>query len=338
MRRDMRGLIEDSRVVAETAGRRRMTDAEVSAYWSTRAREDIFSDPVGWLTLLGRKFLLFWNGGELGDIVDIELMRQEAQVFRLLVVSYALISTLAFAGIFLIARYSSARWPFLIFLASSMAAVVLFYFNTRYRLPAIPLLAASAGYFTAWMAGRITARKWKAVTAVVLAIVIFYAAVPGRKMFKVNRSATYTFLGNHHISNGSEEKALAAFEEALRLDPEGIENRINYARVLSRSGDREGARKYYGLAWESDPDYPRLALEYGYLLEELGMREDAKTLYNHAWNSGRRSEMITAAKLLSRISYAEGDVGTAVMWIKKALELVPGDEDLLKLLQRIEGQ
>ena len=75
-----------------------MTDAEVSAYWSGRARERIITDPGGWLLLLGRKFLLFWNGGELGDIVDIELMRQECPVFRLLIVRFAIISTLAFAG------------------------------------------------------------------------------------------------------------------------------------------------------------------------------------------------------------------------------------------------
>ncbi len=144
MRRDMRGLIEDSRIAAERATGRQMTDAEVSAYWSERARERIVTDTGGWLRLLGRKFLLFWNGGELGDIVDIVLMRQECPVFRPLIIRFAIISTLAFVGAILVIRHSSGRWTFIIFLASSLAAIVLFYFNPRKRLPSVPVLAAAA--------------------------------------------------------------------------------------------------------------------------------------------------------------------------------------------------
>ena len=143
MRRDMLGLIEDSRIVAERAVGRQMTDAEVSAYWSERARERIVTDTGGWLRLLGRKFLLFWNGGELGDIVDIVIMRQECPVFRLLIIRFALISALAFTGAILVIRHSSGKSPFMIFLASSLAAIVLFYFNTRYRLPSVPVLLTS---------------------------------------------------------------------------------------------------------------------------------------------------------------------------------------------------
>ncbi len=122
-------------------------------------------------------------------------------------------------------------------------------------------------------------------------------------------------------------------EQAL----EGVENRINYARLLSTTGDKQKAQEYYRLAWESDPDFPRLALEYGYLLDELGQRAEAGRLYNHAWNSGRRNEMITAAKLLSRMAYAGGNGDAAIMWVRRALEIAPGDEELLKLLHRLEG-
>lgn len=337
MRRDMRGLIEDSRAVAERASGGKLSDAEVSAFWSARARERIVTDTGGWLILLGRKFLLFWNGGELGDIVDIELMREECPVFRVLIVRFALISTLALAGMILVIRSSSGRWPFMIFLASSMAAVVLFYFNTRYRLPSVPVLAVSAGYFVAWTVEKISKRAWKQLAPAALIVLFFSVAVTGREIFTVNRAATYTFLGNHYMVSGDEEKAMASFSEALRLDPESVENRINFARVLSRAGEKERAREYYALAWEAAPDFPRLALEYGYLLDELGMRAEAGAMYNHAWNSGRGNEMIVACKLLSRMAYAEGDGDAARMWVRRALEIAPGDKELLDLLRRLEG-
>jgi Tfp pilus assembly protein PilF len=333
----MRGLIEDSRRAAEKAEGRRLSDAEVSAWWSARARERITSDTGGWLALLGRKALLFWNGGELGDIVDLELMKEEAPVFRLLVVRFALISALSFTGILLVFRYGHGRWPLLLFTAASMAAIVLFYFNTRYRLPSLPVLAASAGYLVSWTAGMASVKRWKEISAAILVCAIFFATVSGRRMFEVNRSATYAFLGNHYMSEGNGEKALEAFREAYTIDPESVENMINLARGLSRAGDSRGAGKYYRLAWETDPDFPRLALEYGYLLDEEGKREEAVRLYNHAWNSGSRNEKITAAKLMSRMAYAAGDRETAIDWIRKALEIAPGDKELLRLLKMLEG-
>jgi Tfp pilus assembly protein PilF len=337
MRRDMRGLIEDSRAYAEKTAGRRLSDAEVSAFWSDRARDRIVTDTGGWLLLLGRKLLLFWNGGELGDIVDIDLMRQECPVFTLLAVRFALISALAFVGAVLLVRFSPGRWPFIIFIAPSIAAIVLFYFNTRYRLPSLPVLAASAGYAVAWTVGKISARRWKEPVIAALAAAAFFAAVSSREMFTVNRSATFTFLGNHYMTLEEDAKAMRAFAEAVRLDPGGVENMINYARVLSRADRKQEARRYYQRAWEAAPDFPRLALEYGYLLDGMGKRAEAGTMYNHAWNSGRRNEKITACKLLSRMAYAEGDVSTAIMWVRRALDLAPGDEELLKLLDRLEG-
>jgi tetratricopeptide (TPR) repeat protein len=195
----------------------------------------------------------------------------------------------------------------------------------------------SAGYLASWTSGRISVRRWKEVAAVAVVAFLFFAFIAGKKMFGVNRSATYTFLGNHYIDEGRDDMAMEAFSEALRLDQDSVENRINFARILSRTGEKERARENYELAWKAAPEFPRLALEYGYLLDELGMRAEARTLYNHAWNSGRRREMYTAAKLLSRMAYAEGRGGEAVMWIRKALEVFPGDKELLELLQSIEG-
>jgi hypothetical protein len=336
MRRDMRGLVEDSRAVAERAEGRKLTDAEVSAFWSERARERIVSDPWGWLGLLGRKLLLFWNGGELGDIVNIELLRDECSIFAVLAVRFALISTLALVGTVLILARSSGRWPLAIFLASSMAAIVLFYFNTRYRMPAVPVLAAAAGYAVSWTAVRISRHRWKGAAAATAAAILINTLVPGRKIFVLNMGATYTFLGNHYISLGRDEKALEAFSEAMRLDPGSVVNVINYARALSRTGNKKGALEHYRRAWEKQPDFPNLALEYGFLLDEAGMRDEARKLYNQAWRSGRRNEMITACKQLSWMALVEEDREGAIMWIERALELAPGDRDLLKILESLK--
>lgn len=335
MREDMRGLIEDAAAAASAAAGRELGAAEVSAYWSRLARERIALDPWGWLRLLARKFALYWNGIEFGDIVDGGMYAEQCPVLRLLPVRFALISPLAMAGALMLAARSRERALYLVFLAASLAAVVLFYFNSRYRMPSVPLLILSAAWLIAWLVRAAGRRDWKRVAAGIMAAILCHGFVSGREMIVVNRSAGHTFMGNHYMSAGEREKALAAFGEALRIEPESPLTRINYARALRLAGDREGAREHYAAAWRLDRDFPKLALEYGSLLEELGERREAQRLYYAAWESTRRYDRILACKLLSRAAYAEGRIDEAGMWIERALEIAPGDEELMQLRERL---
>lgn len=338
MRDDMRGLIEDSRAAAEAALGRELTDAEVSSYWTDRTVERITADPWGWLALIGRKALLFWNGIDYGDIMDVTFYRDECPVLHAQFVSFAFVSPLAFCGALLLAGRSRRRWLFLIFLAASMAALVLFYFNSRYRVPSVPLLMAAAGCFVAWLVRKMEEGDLAVVIAAAGAAALFFGLVAGRERVVVNRSATWTFLGNHYMNTGREEKGVEAFENALELDPDSPMTRMNYARALRRTGETGRALEFYGKAFEADRSFPMLAVEYGSLLDETGRRGEALELYTLAWESGGPRERVLAAKYLSRMAYASGDVDAAIGWVRRALEIAPRDESLHTLLRRLEGR
>ncbi|MDD3643274.1 MAG: hypothetical protein PHQ19_07435 [Candidatus Krumholzibacteria bacterium] len=338
MREDMRGLIEDARAAAGAASGRDLDAAEVSAYWSRRAGVRILIDPAGWLRLLGRKFLLYWNGTEYGDILDCAAFAEQVPVLRLLPFPFAVISPLAFAGIVLLVLRGRDRSLVAIFLSASLASVMLFYFNSRYRMPSLPLLTVSAGVLLAWTFGAARRRDWKRLVAAAAAVVLWYGLVAGREMIAVNRSAVYTFLGNHYMSEGEREKGLEAFARALELEPQGGEATINYARGLRVTGDSEGALAQYERAWRIDPGFPHLAVEYGSLLEETGRRDEARRFYLAAWESGRPADRVLACKHLSRAAYAEGRIDEAIEWIERGLEAVPGDRSLVDLLNRLEGR
>ena len=62
----------------------------------------------------------------------------------------------------------------------------------------------------------------------------------------------------------------------------------------------------------------------------------AKEAFRYAVSLERRRDSVVACKLLSRIAISEGSVDEAVYWIRKALEMLPGDKDLLEMLQWIE--
>lgn len=225
----------------------------------------------------------------------------------------------------------------MIFLAAALASIMLFYINSRYRIPSVPVLIVMAALSIVRLAIWIRAREWKPAMALVLTGATVMLLMSGRKMVEVDKSAAYTFLGNHYMQTGEDVKGEEAFAEAYRLAPGLVMTRINYGRVLLRRGNLEKAHKMYSSAFEMDPDYPILAIEYGLLLDQMGNRDQAAGIFRYALGLDRNRDKVLACQLLSRMAFAEGKTEEAISWIIKALEIIPGDKKLLGILHRLEG-
>lgn len=336
MRSDMRGLVEDARRIAEENTGVPLADADVSEYWTGRAKEWMVTDPAGFARLLWRKFLLFWNGTEVSDIVELSFYRSECPVLHLPVLPFTVISMLALPGFCILFLIRKGRALSMIFLGSALASIMLFYINSRYRVPFVPVMIIMAALSAVWSWERIRARDWvPAACVALLAAVVFFLSA-GRDMVRVNKSAAWTFLGNHYMQEGREEEGEKAFAEAFRLEPNIVMTRINYGRALLRRGKFEQSRELYSSAFGMDPDFPGLAVEYGSLLDQMGEREEAVRMFRYAL-SGSTRDRVLACQLLSRIAYSEGRSGEAIEWIRRALEILPGDERLLEILHNLEG-
>jgi tetratricopeptide (TPR) repeat protein len=331
----MEGIVEDSRAVAAQRTGRDLTHAEASRYWTGETIAAIKADPARWLALLGRKLMLFWNGSEISDVVDIGFVRTSCPVLGLLFVPFSLISAFALVGLLLVWRHAARPQVVLLFVVAGVASILPFFVNTRYRMPVLPVIILAAAYFMAWIVRSTAGRRWKG-SAVYVAAAALLLALTSRAMVDVNPSAGYTFLGNFHMERRQEEKAEKAFREAYRLEPDRVETAINYARILQLRGNKEQAKVLYTDAYRRWPDFPMLAVEYASLLDAMGERGEAKEALLYAVSLGRSRDSVLACKLLSRIALSEGNGGEAVYWIRKALEILPGDKDLLEILQWIE--
>jgi tetratricopeptide (TPR) repeat protein len=331
MRASMEGYIDDARLRAEALAGKAMTDGEASRYWTRAAIDAIRADWGGWFALLGRKTALFWNGAEISDVIDLSFYREISWALRLQFLPFSLISALALVGFLVLWKKADRRGIILLFAGAGLLSILPFYVNTRYRMPVVPLLILSAAFFVSWAVDLLRERRWRSV-ALAGALLVILFSMTARPMVAVNRSAGYTFLGNYHLEQGREGKALAAFEEAYRLDPDRVETVVNYARILRVGGDRGRALQLYGRAYGRWPDFPMLAVEYGSLLEESGEREAADEILRYAVSLGRRRDTVIACKLLSRIAFEGGRGEEAEHWIRRALELSPGDQDLIDLL------
>lgn len=338
MREDMRGLIEDAKLEAERNVGRGLTDSEASDYWFNAAVDGILRSPGGWLGLLGRKLLLFWNGVEIPDLLDISFYREACPVMNIMFIPFAVLSPLSLLGIIVLIKVGRNRSVVLLFVLSGLASVLLFYVNSRYRVPSVPVIILTCALFISALIKWIEGREWKFILAAACMFAAIFFLVSNRNMVMIERSAAYTTLGNHYMRIKEEAKAEDAFAEAYRLAPEKVMTHINYARILLLRGNLERAGRLYDSAFSIDPDFPMLAVEYGSLLEQASRTEKARELFLFAYRLERKRDRILACKLLSRLAFADGKRDEAVTWIKRALEIVPGDDDLIKLLHRVEGE
>ncbi|MCX5753000.1 MAG: tetratricopeptide repeat protein [Candidatus Krumholzibacteria bacterium] len=337
MRADMRGMIEDAKLKAEAETGRAMTQPEVSGYYVRKALGEIGRDPAWWLGLVGRKFLVFFNGIEVPDVPNVIFYEKSCGVLAFLFLPFAVIAPLGLCGLVVLFRSGRNRSVVSLFLGCAIASVLLFFVNARYRLPAVPILILLAAFFVAWAVREISRRRLKSVAIMIAAALALFFLVSHRTMVRVNESAAYTFLGNYYIANKDEAKAAEAFAEAYRLDPEHVEAMINYARILRKRGEAQTSVDLYARAYALMPRFPRLAIEYGSALELLGRRAEARRLYEHALSIGRPGEQVLACRLLAQAALAEGRRDEAIVWVKRALSIAPDDAKLAGMLEWLEG-
>jgi 4-amino-4-deoxy-L-arabinose transferase-like glycosyltransferase len=337
IRADMRGMIDDAKTTAEAETGHSMTEPEVSDYFFRKALGDIRSDPGAWLRLIGRKFILFFNGAEVPDVPNVFFYEQSCGVLKLLFLPFALIGPLGICGLVVLFRSGRNRSVVSLFLGCAILSILAFFVNTRYRLPAVPILILLAAFFIAWAAREISRKRFKIVALMAAVAVGLFLLVSHRAMVKMNNSAAYAMLGNYFVENDNVAKAAEAFAEAYRLAPENADAIINYARILRRQNRLQESADLYKRAYDRMPRFPHLALEYGSLLETLGWREEAGRLYRETLLNGKTQEQVLACKLLAHSALTAGKREEAISWIKRALDIAPQDLQLAKLLERIES-
>jgi tetratricopeptide (TPR) repeat protein len=337
MRGEMRGLIADARSRAERETGRTMTDAETSDYYMEKALTDIERDPARWLVLLGRKLVLFWNKIEVHDMPEVLYFQDSLPLFKFPFLPFSVIGPLGLVGFVVLLRGGRNRSIVCLFLGTATLSVLLFYANSRYRLPVVPVVILLAALFIAWVAREISERRAKqAAIMATLAVALFFG-VSNRTIVTPNRGAVYIFLGNRYMSSGDEAKAAEAYAMAYRLDPNRDVSMINYARTLLMKNQYAEAAGVYARAYALNPRYPRLALEYASALDGTGRREEARKLYLEVFASGQPDEKVIACKALSQAAFFGARKDEAVRWVREGLKIAPDDDVLKQMLQAAEG-
>jgi 4-amino-4-deoxy-L-arabinose transferase-like glycosyltransferase len=276
---------EESRRVAEERTGRQMGDGEVSTFWLREGLRYIVDDPVQWLALFRSKLLLAFASDEQPLEYNVRL---DTNPFRwLFPLPFAVI--LGLAAVRILTRDGQmgperAEQPLFLFLLVGAATLLGFYVSGRYRLPALPALAAVAGCGAAVLAERVVrgSRSAGAPAATLVAVAaVSFAYVPLVHGELRDQQAAMGLIdrGAALWATERQEEAVAAIERSVELDPLIPGRYLDLAGVLAGVGRTDEAELAILEAIRRDPSSAEAYFELGVLYVNLRRLEDAAQMF-----------------------------------------------------------
>lgn len=332
LRAGQAAMIDDSITTAERAAGKPLKRAEVSAYWSAKAREYIKSQPAAWLRLLARKIVNFWNAFEYDDIAVISRLQGEGVLFPGL--RFGLVAALGIPGAYLaFRRYRASRWVAGAILLQ-MAAVLLVFVTERYRIVVVPGLLIFAA-FTAVLLWEQFMRVELRGTVLPLTLIAGTTAFVSLPPKDPNLWALGAYnLGREALEAGDFHRAEAELQRARAYAPGNPETAFALGNVRLAEGDRAGAKAFYIQALAVDPDHKRALNNLGVMELEDGHADAAEAYFNRALQQEPGSA--TTRYLLARSLFAQNKPEPAKAQIDLAISEQPKQPEFLALRAEID--
>jgi 4-amino-4-deoxy-L-arabinose transferase-like glycosyltransferase len=168
-----RGHVVDAARIASHKLGRELAPAEVSDYWLRRGLAFARDDPGAFAALSLRKIHLFLNAYEIPSNENFYFSRRFSWVLRLPLVTWGVVAPLAMLGMAMSLRRGRPGAGLLVaFVAAELVSMIPLFVTAHYRLTAVPALLLLGGYAMDRLVEEIEARRWRALTATLAALVV----------------------------------------------------------------------------------------------------------------------------------------------------------------------
>lgn len=287
---------KDATEIAAQALGRALSPREVSAYWLWRSWDYIRSEPLDWIRLMGRKWLIVWNVRELEDADDFYLYQRWSWLLRVLgwANHFGLLVPLAAMGLVLTWRQWRELWLLYALLLTFALTVALFYVFGRYRLAMVPALALFAGASLSQYGLLFRQRRVRqgliAAAALLLTIAMVYWPVMGER---TPSAAGLNNLGIVLAQQGRIDMAIRSYQLALQAEPRFIVAHYNLATLLARHGKVDEAILHLHEAIKINPGY---AMAHNKLGEITAAQGDVKGAVVHFREAVRIQPQLAEAR------------------------------------------
>ena len=330
---------QDAADAAEKAAGHKLNPSEVSRYWLQKAISEIKSDPVSWIRLIFKKWLLVWNFVEIGDAESIYAHEDWSFILRSLgyLLHFGVICPLAILGLYLTKEEFKKTWHLFLILTSYAASISLFFVFARFRHPmtVIIILYAAAGLVCS--VDFIQKKKFVKVFIGLCLLIISGVIVNWKMLPRENFSSdTYYNIGTSLEQQGNIDESLRYYQTALRLNHDNVMAHNNIGILLYKRGDPDKALSHFEHALRIDPTLVETHNNIGIILFNLGKPYDALNHFksvirlNPAYNP---SIYYNTACVYARLNNIE----ESIVWLRKAADSGYNKWDVIKKDKDLEN-
>jgi tetratricopeptide (TPR) repeat protein len=295
------GQQHDTRVVAEAALHRTLTDGEVSSYFTGLAWTWIRHNPATWIRLLARKLYYVFNAQHTALPLSYPFYAYDANtLLRFLVVGPWLLAPLGLVGLTmgLWTVPTARRVDYLVWLAfvpAYVLAVAVFFVAERYRLPLLVPFAMGAGAAIDAVLRYLEARPvpTRSLVAVGAGVVALFAIVnwplgivdgDGRSEERVHMAENLAFLGR--VDEAEHWLALAL---PTNSDPGAAQYRVGVQFV--NASQVTPAIAHLSASLKIAPGEPHAEFALGQALAAAGRTQEAIPHLQRAVDSGANIDL-----------------------------------------------
>lgn len=216
--------------------------------------QNLISHPVEMITLYLRKFYYFFNSYEFPSNYNFYIFQEFSFLLKTPFSNFAFFSSLGLMGFLLKVNNFKRLRLLYTYMAGMTMSVVLFYVVSRFRIPTVPYFAIFAGCFLDRVCAWCVFRKYKKIilsATTFVTLVFLFNSTPD--ISKRNEANEYGNLGNAYLNIGNIEKAMAAYNKSLKIDPNNFYSHNNLAKVYTKQGRFSEALSEFTTAIKLNP-------------------------------------------------------------------------------------
>jgi len=209
---------EEMEIAAQALGRT-VKPSEASRYWFGIGLKFIKDHPYDYLRLLGNKLIWSLHNRESPCSYNFYAERRLVPVLRFLPMPFSLLLGFSVFGMAIAWKSGKETRILILYVICIFCGLLLFFVTSRYRMPAVPVLAIFAGFGLVRAIEMLRAKQIMAIGKPALcAGVAMLASLVPYPMPPITMEAPVN-LGISHMMLGQSDKAIAQFREALRINP-----------------------------------------------------------------------------------------------------------------------
>lgn len=255
---------------------KKMSNSEVSKFWFKKGMDFILENPMSYIWLQYQKVELLFNKSEVSDNYSYYYFKRFSTILSYSPASFWLIASLGILGMVLSInkwRELSLLYVFVIFYSMSL---VVFFVNTRYRLPTTPALAifAAQAIYSIWE--KLYEKRYR-IAAASIVLLVFTGSFVGQEIKWVSTLTDYEVL-SHEASDLMEhhnyKAALDKYIKAIKIEPLGYDALVGVGDAYMKIGRPDDAIKAYKEGIANFPLWPLARYQLGMALIDVGRTDE----------------------------------------------------------------